>query len=53
MEFPFGDSDDYVDTVTTALLRYRNGGFIPLDSDWDGEEEDDELQTMRRTANYY
>tara|TARA_R110000823_G_scaffold14319_9_gene47358 strand:+ start:762 stop:2291 length:1530 start_codon:yes stop_codon:yes gene_type:complete len=52
-EFPFGDSDDYVDTVTTALLRYRNGGFIPLDSDWDGEEEDNELQTMRRTANYY
>jgi predicted phage terminase large subunit-like protein len=38
-EFPFGDHDDYVDTVTMALMRYRSGGFIRLPSDY---EEDDE-----------
>ena len=34
--FPVGDHDDYVDSSTLALLRFRRGGFIPLDTD---EEE--------------
>ena len=35
--FPVGDHDDYVDTTTQALLRYRQGGFISLPSDYDDE----------------
>lgn len=41
--FPNGDNDDYVDTVSQALLRYRQGGFLPLDSD-----ELDEAEQARR-----
>lgn len=46
--FPVGEHDDYVDTTTQALLRYRQGGFIALDSD---EPEDRFFQ--RRRAAYY
>jgi predicted phage terminase large subunit-like protein len=46
--FPVGEHDDFVDTCTQALLRYRQGGFIPLDSD---EKED--RSYMRRRAAYY
>jgi phage terminase large subunit-like protein len=35
--FPHGDHDDYVDSMTMALIRFRQGGFISLD----GEEEDE------------
>jgi hypothetical protein len=35
--FPVGEHDDYVDTTTQALLRFRQGGFISLDTD----EKDD------------
>ena len=35
--FPVGEHDDYVDTMTQALLRFRQGGFISLPSD----EQDD------------
>ena len=31
--FPSGEHDDLVDSMTQALLRYRRGGFIRLDSD--------------------
>ena len=46
--FPVGEHDDYVDTTTQALLRYRQGGFISLGSD---EPEDRNFQ--RRRAAYY
>ena len=47
--FPVGDHDDYVDTTSQALMRFRQGGFIALDSD-----ERDELRIFRRkTAAYY
>lgn len=36
--FPSGDNDDYVDSSTQALLRFRQGGFVTLDSDDMGEE---------------
>ena len=26
--FPFGDNDDYVDSTTQALMRYRQGYFV-------------------------
>jgi predicted phage terminase large subunit-like protein len=46
--FPNGENDDYVDTTSQALLRFRRGGFIPLDSD---EQEDKTFR--RRRAAYY
>jgi predicted phage terminase large subunit-like protein len=48
--FPVGEHDDFVDTCTQALLRYRQGGFISLDSD---EKDDDLLYKYRRRAAYY
>jgi len=38
-----------VDTVSQALMRYRNGGFVSLDSD----EKDDLTYKYRRKAAYY
>ena len=32
--FPGGEHDDYVDTVTQALRRFREGGFIAHPEDW-------------------
>jgi predicted phage terminase large subunit-like protein len=32
-DFPSGANDDLVDSTTLALLRFRNGGFIRLDTD--------------------
>ena len=46
--FPNGDNDDYVDTTSQALLRFRRGGFISLDSD----EKDDPIYFKRRAAYY-
>jgi predicted phage terminase large subunit-like protein len=48
--FPVGEHDDFVDTCTQALLRYRQGGFISLDSD---EKDDDMQYRYRRKAAYY
>ena len=36
--FPFGEHDDYVDSMTQAILRFRQGNFITLQSD-EVEEE--------------
>jgi len=47
--FPVGEHDDFVDTTTQALLRYRQGGFINLESD----EKDDLLFKYRRKTAYY
>jgi len=35
--FPFGDNDDLVDSMSQAILRFREGGFIrhPSDEMWD------------------
>jgi len=46
--FPNMEHDDLVDSSTQALLRFRQGGFIPLHSD----EEDEPLE-HNRIANYY
>jgi len=46
--FPNTEHDDLVDSSTQALLRFRQGGFIPIHSD----EEDEPLE-HNRTANYY
>jgi predicted phage terminase large subunit-like protein len=47
--FPVGEHDDYVDTTTQALLRYRQGGFVSIDSD----ERDELTYKYRRKAAYY
>ena len=46
--FPNMAHDDLVDSSTQALLRFRQGGFVSLESD----EEDEPLE-HNRTANYY
>jgi len=40
--FPNGDHDDLVDSTTQALMRFRAGNFITLNSDYqeDGESSD-------------
>ena len=45
--FPAGDHDDLVDSSTQALLRFRQGGFLRLNSD-----EEDEPHYPKR-ASYY
>jgi predicted phage terminase large subunit-like protein len=38
--FPNGEHDDLVDSMTQALMRYRQGNFVQLPSDdWDEETE--------------
>jgi hypothetical protein len=46
--FPNGDHDDLVDSSSQALMRFRQGGFIAIDSD-----EKDEPMHKRRNASYY
>jgi len=46
--FPVGENDDYVDTTSQALMRFRQGGFIQLESD----EKDDPIYFKRRAAYY-
>ena len=47
--FPNGDYDDYCDSMSMALIRYRKGGFVRLDSD----EEDDEPVRSPTLRTYY
>ena len=35
--FPYGDNDDYVDSMTMALMRFRQGGFVALSEDYPDE----------------
>ena len=46
--FPNAAHDDLVDSSTQALIRFRQGGFIRLDSD-----EEDDIKVKRRTYAYY
>lgn len=46
--FPAGEGDDYVDTVTMALHRFRQGGWLVNENDdWDDEVK------HRRIRTYY
>jgi predicted phage terminase large subunit-like protein len=47
--FPVGEHDDFVDTTSQALLRFRQGGFITLDTD----EKDEPIYHRARKAAYY
>jgi predicted phage terminase large subunit-like protein len=46
--FPNAEHDDLVDSTVQALIRFRQGGFLRLDSD----EEDDNIG-FRRKKSYY
>jgi len=35
--FPFGDNDDFCDSTTMALMRFRQGGFLSLKEDYQDE----------------
>jgi predicted phage terminase large subunit-like protein len=39
VSFPNGDNDDYCDSMTLALMRFRRGGFISLAGEDDHEDE--------------
>lgn len=46
--FPNGEHDDLVDSTSQALLRFRQGGFIRLNSD----EYEDEIMPRKKAAYY-
>jgi len=46
-DFPNGEHDDLVDSTTQALMRFRQGGFLNLSSDYQEE------RSYRRKRIYY
>jgi predicted phage terminase large subunit-like protein len=48
--FPAGEHDDYVDTTSQALIRFRQGGFIRIPTDDADEESEAEKHAV---ADYY
>jgi predicted phage terminase large subunit-like protein len=48
--FPSGEHDDLVDSTSQAIMRFRRGGFIRLESD---EPEDITYFKSRRNKGYY
>jgi predicted phage terminase large subunit-like protein len=48
--FPSGEHDDLVDSTSQAIMRFRRGGFIRLESD---EEEDIVYFKSKRNKGYY
>ena len=36
--FPYGDHDDLVDSMTMAIMRFRQGGFLPHPEDYEDEK---------------
>jgi phage terminase large subunit-like protein len=49
-EFPAGSNDDYVDTVSMALHRFRRGGYVTTNLD---EPEDIVYFRSNRNQGYY
>jgi predicted phage terminase large subunit-like protein len=37
--FPYGDHDDLVDSMTMAIMRFRQGGFLPHPEDYEDEKQ--------------
>lgn len=48
--FPSGDHDDFVDATTLALMRFRQGGFVRLESDW--KDAAKKFKSQRREGYY-
>ena len=38
--FPYGDHDDLVDSTTQAIMRFRQGGFLPHPEDYKDEKRE-------------
>jgi predicted phage terminase large subunit-like protein len=49
-DFPSGEHDDYVDVVSMACMRFRQGGYLRLSDDADDEDNE---PTSPRIAAYY
>jgi predicted phage terminase large subunit-like protein len=49
-DFPAGSNDDYVDTVSQAMHRFRRGGYITTNLD---EPDDIQYFKSRRQQGYY
>jgi predicted phage terminase large subunit-like protein len=47
--FPAGEHDDYVDSVSLALMRFRKGGYLRAELD----EEDEPKMFRRKFDGYY
>ena len=47
--FPNGEHDDLADSMSQAILRFRQGGFVSTRADY----EDDDMTTYRRRKEYY
>jgi len=47
--FPNGEHDDLADSMTQAILRFRQGGFITTPTDYD----DDDEYTYSKRKEYY
>ena len=47
--FPNGEHDDLADSMTQAILRFRQGGFIRTRADY----EDEDIHAYRRHREYY
>ena len=47
--FPAGEHDDYVDSVSLAMMRFRKGGYIGTELD----EEDEQKMFRRKFEGYY
>ena len=45
--FPFGDHDDLVDSMTGAIMRFRQGGFVLHPDDLKEEK------IVKRSTKYY
>jgi predicted phage terminase large subunit-like protein len=48
--FPSGEHDDLVDSMSAAIIRFRKGGFLQLDTDY--EEEVDSYRRTRQSKFY-
>ena len=46
--FPYGDHDDYVDSTTQAIMRFRQGGLLRHPEDYVTENNE-----KTRKRNYY
>jgi predicted phage terminase large subunit-like protein len=46
--FPFGDHDDFCDSSTMALMRFRQGGFVSLHEDYQ-----EEMQGLKKDRMIY
>ena len=45
--FPYGDHDDLVDSMSQAIIRFRQGDFLRLESDWVEDTR------VKKTYKYY